>query len=547
MEVVAMTGSRQEDNPNDIQIEALRTAKEELANADEELRLQNAELSASREELERTNARYRDLFEGAPDGYIVTDPEGKILEANQAAARLLGCTTISLAQRQLSDLLPAIRIKGFCRRRSTSSQSRWEGTVFPISGEPFWASMTAAASYDEDGIPVNLRWLIRDITDRKKIEEALRESESHSTALASQLRELASELTLSEQRERHRIAKALHDHIQQLLVAAKLQTSTLLNRQADEDLAATAKLVYEMLGQTLAATRALTAELSPPILHDMGLGPALQWLARNFLEKHELKVEISFDPSGEPHDENVRVFLFDAIREILSNVVKHSGVKEARLECYRGKDERLRVIVSDKGVGFDRENLEYSEPQGFGFFSIQQRLHHMGGSLEIETAPGQGARITLIGPAPPRIERDADALSKQSQAGVPAEEASSAGKIRVVLADDHNIVRQGLVSILRMERDIEVVGEASNGAQAVNMARSLHPDVVVMDVSMPVLNGIEATIEIHRDMPDIKIIGLSMHEEGELSSAIRQAGAVGYVIKAGSPKALVTAIHKAVG
>jgi DNA-binding NarL/FixJ family response regulator len=107
--------------------------------------------------------------------------------------------------------------------------------------------------------------------------------------------------------------------------------------------------------------------------------------------------------------------------------------------------------------------------------------------------------------------------------------------------------RQGLAGLLRTEPDIEIVGEASNGAQAINLARLHRPDVVVMDVSMPVLNGVEATAEIQRDKPGIKVIGLSMHEEGELSSAIRQAGAVAYVPKGGAPEALVVAIRKAAG
>jgi DNA-binding NarL/FixJ family response regulator len=124
--------------------------------------------------------------------------------------------------------------------------------------------------------------------------------------------------------------------------------------------------------------------------------------------------------------------------------------------------------------------------------------------------------------------------------------ASEDGKIRVVLADDHHIIRQGLVSLLRSEPDLDVVGEAANGKQAVNRARSFRPDVVVLDVSMPVLNGVEATKEIMRALPGTKVIGLSMHEEGELSSAIRQAGAVAYVTKGGPPQALLEAIRKAV-
>jgi CheY-like chemotaxis protein/anti-sigma regulatory factor (Ser/Thr protein kinase) len=292
----------------------------------------------------------------------------------------------------------------------------------------------------------------------------------------------------------------------------------------------------------------LTADLIPPVLYDAGLGPALQWLARNFLEKHGLHVEVVFSPSGEPQSDDVRVFMFDAVREILFNVVKHSGEPIAHVECFRADDGCVQVVVRDQGEGFDPTRFQTGErSQGFGLFSIQQRLKHLGGRLEIDSRPGQGTRITIIGPPPPKTQQLPLRVARPSEHAVITEKDSNTSRIRVVLADDHHIVRQGLAGLLRTEPDIEIVGEASNGAQAINLARSLQPDIVVMDVSMPVLNGVEATMEIMRDMSDVKVIGLSMHEEGELSSAIRQAGAVAYVTKDGAPETLVAAIRKAAG
>jgi len=379
------------------------------------------------------------------------------------------------------------------------------------------------------------------------LEQRIEERTAEATTLASQLRELASELTLAEQRERQRLGKVLHDHIQQMLVAAKLQASILVNRQSSESLTASARLVYELLDQTLSASRTLTAELSPPILQEGGLGPALQWLARSFLEKYGLKVEVLFDPTGDPVVEDLRGFLFDAAREILFNVVKHSGVERASVNCFRGKDNRMHVAVSDQGKGFDPTQLMGRKTEGYGLFSIQQRITHMGGRLEIDSAPGQGTRITVIGPMPLTVAEKPHPEPQQAQPAISAEKPSGPEKIRIVLADDHHIIRQGLASLLRLEPDIEIVGEASNGAQAINLARSLRPDVVVMDVSMPVVNGVEATAEIQRDLPGIQVIGLSMHEDGDILSSIREAGAIAYVSKAGPPEALVRAIHKAAG
>lgn len=169
----------------------------------------------------------------------------------------------------------------------------------------------------------------------------------------------------------------------------------------------------------------------------------------------------------------------------------------------------------------------------------------MGGRLEIEAAPGKGTQVVLVGP-PAQADKErnpSDTRPVRSEARQTG--ASGTGGIRVLLADDHNIIRQGLAGLLRIEADIDIVGEASNGAEAVAMARAQQPDVIIMDISMPEMSGIEATIEIHRDYPNIQVIGLSMHEEGELSSAIREAGACAYVTKGGAPETLVTAIREA--
>ncbi len=378
------------------------------------------------------------------------------------------------------------------------------------------------------------------------LERRVEERTAETTALASQLRELASDLTMTEQRERQRLAKVLHDHIQQMLVAAKLQTTMLVNRQPTESMAAAARLVSELLDQSLAASRTLTAELSPPVLYDAGLGPALQWLARHFLEKHGLNIDVEFAPLAEPRTEDLRIFLFDAVREALFNVTKHSEVTKAHINGFRGAEGRIHLVISDEGKGFNPASLQGGgRSEGFGLFSIQQRIKHLGGQLEIHSAPGKGTRLTLVGPKPDLSPQFADAAIRHAFSEEPTARIPAAGKIRVLLADDHHIIRQGLAGLLRMDPDIEIVGEAANGAQAISLTRSLLPDVVVMDVSMPVLSGIEATAEIHRSLPEVRIIGLSMHEEGELSSAIRKAGACVYVTKGGAPEALIKAIHYA--
>ena len=117
--------------------------------------------------------------------------------------------------------------------------------------------------------------------------------------------------------------------------------------------------------------------------------------------------------------------------------------------------------------------------------------------------------------------------------------------IRIIVADDHRIVRNGLRTLLNSEPDIEVIAEAENGRKTVQMVRELLPDVVVMDVTMPDLNGIDATRQILAEFPQVKIIALSMHHHEQFVTGMLMAGASGYLLKDCSVEELTAAIRAA--
>jgi len=265
--------------------------------------------------------------------------------------------------------------------------------------------------------------------------------------------------------------------------------------------------------------------------------------------KHGLKVGLQAAESAEPESEETRVILFQATRELLFNVVKHAQTDSADVEIQTCGEDQVCIVVSDRGVGFDPAQCEGDEAAqaGFGLFSMRGRMDLMGGEVKIDSAPGKGSRITLLAPRrrTASLERPAleAVLSVSPHAKLRGGSMRAGPKIRILVADDHAVMRHGLVRILQGHRDLTVVGEAGDGLEALELARQLNPDVIIMDVNMPRSNGIETTIRIGQELPGIKVIGLSVGDESEAGTAMREAGAVAYVSKAQHSEALIATIR----
>jgi len=391
-----------------------------------------------------------------------------------------------------------------------------------------------------------------DITQRKAGEAALVELNralearvAEVSRQAGQLRGLASQLSRVEQHERQRLAKILHDHIQQLIVAAQMRSATLLRDAATERQRDAARAVQDVLAEALEVSRSLTVELSPPVLRETGLIGALDWLAGRMQEQHDFTVRLHAETGTEPQSEEMRFLLFECARELLLNVVKHAGVNAADLMLLRPRPGELSLTVSDEGRGFEQEVVSRrgDDETHFGLFSIKERLAHLGGRLGILSEPGRGTQVTLNVPLTqtPAVAGLAEAV-RQSTAAAP----DPADRRRVLVVDDHQIMRQGLAGLFQSEDDIDVVGEAADGEQAVAMAAALHPDVVIMDVNLgDGMDGVEATRRVLAAEPGVRVIGLSMHVDSAVADAMRAAGAAAYLTKGGPCEELLAAIRAA--
>jgi PAS domain S-box-containing protein len=427
-----------------------------------------------------------------------------------------------------------------------------------VNGDVKWIREKAYLEFDGKGDLKGGFGISQDITSRKQAEEQLRilndslerrvaERSAVAEFRTEQLQELTLELTLAEQRERQRLAMVLHDGLQQILVGSKIQLAFI---ERSQNIHQAVEQVSELIDDAIETSRSLTAELSPPILLQGDLILAIEWLVRWMHGKYGLNVRLIIQKKIEPPAEEITLLLFQSLRELLFNVVKHAGVKEVTVRMDE-HDGQIDTIVEDNGQGFDPAQLrvEGGRSEGIGLFGIRERLTFFGGRMEIESTPGKGSCFKMTLPHsilstgsrgfPRKGEPESDGADSLVR-GRPAVEVK---KIRVLLADDHIILRQGLSRLLRGENDMEVVGEAADGKSAVGLIRELLPDVVLMDVNMPGMGGIEAVKIIHKELPNIHIIGLSMFQEDERADAMRKAGAVAYIDKSGPSDAVIAAIR----
>jgi signal transduction histidine kinase len=215
-----------------------------------------------------------------------------------------------------------------------------------------------------------------------------------------QLRAMSIELLRVEKRERSRLAGVLHHHVQQLLLSARLHLNLLNQGQMAADERDAFSKADEALVAAMSDCRSLAVDLSPPILLEAGLGAALGWLAARMHKLHGFTINLDVDHTAGPQTRDMRVILFEIVRELLLNSCKHSGCSSARVSMARGPNRSLSIVVQDGGKGFDPEALTNDGARGekLGLLTIQERLAHLGGQMELHSTPGAGTRIRILAP-----------------------------------------------------------------------------------------------------------------------------------------------------
>jgi signal transduction histidine kinase len=373
---------------------------------------------------------------------IITAPVGQDAEAMAAALRSEGfetqiCQRLDECSRQMADSAGAVLMTEEALESEQASrfldvlrtQAPWSELpliILTSGGESRRAELLDLAAAAAGTVillerPISTRTLMRSVQvalrSRRRqyqvrdlvrqlaslnqtLEQRVAQRTAEAVERAQRLRLLSAELSLAEERERRRIAQVLHDDLQQMLMAARLYLRTLGKTENAAKRTGIIQRIQNMLERSFNLTRSLSVELSPPVLHDHGLAAALEWLAAQTRKHHGANVSVEADSSANPKAIDVRVFLFQAVRELLLNAVKHAAGSPVHIVMKSVGSDKLHVIVSDRGPGFDPATLDRQgiELGGLGLFSIRERMASFEGKLRIDSAPRRGTRITLIAP-----------------------------------------------------------------------------------------------------------------------------------------------------
>ena len=271
--------------------------------------------------------------------------------------------------------------------------------------------------------------------------------------------------------------------------------------------------------------RALLAELRPSTLTDADLGDLLRLLGNAHLRPDKYPGH-SYRNGEFTLPAEVQVAFYRVCQEALNNIAKHAKASQVEINLKQEEDV-IELSVHDDGQGFDpAQNILRS----LWLKMMRERAEAVGALLIVTSQPGTGTELTI---------RWIKAHLRRPMTISPLQ------PIRVMLVDDHPMVRRGLATFLKAFDDLQLVGEAESGEAAIQLCSEIMPDVILMDMVMPVMDGAAATRTIRQQFPQVQVIALTSFKEGELIKNALEAGAIGYLLKDVSADELAQAIRAA--
>lgn len=481
------------------------------------------------------------LLEDLDTGVANLSREGLILYANRRFAGILGVRGFATATgSSIQRYISAASWDSLNSALAAAVEAPIHGEMrINASGETRVVRLSLGPIFAKDGT-TTIRAVASEVTELVKTSQELRDSKAS-------LYSLSARLLQSQDEERRRIARDLHDITGQELavlgMSLELAARNLESpKKAREALTESVALAHKIEDEI----RTLSYLLHPPLLDELGLGSALSWYAEGFQKRTKIRVDTQIAPNLprlSPGDETT---FFRVVQESLANVLRHSGSPTARISLSMDAGV-ARLSVEDQGKGISREILTPGRDTtglGVGIAGMRERLLQIGGTLEINST---GSGTTVVATLP-LAKQEGHSEPGQGSRHLDEAQARPAAlpipvRKRILIADDHEVTRHGVVSLLAGELDIEVCGEAQDGLEVVAKAKELKPDLVLLDLTMPRAGGLTAAYEIRKMDAPPKILIFTNHSYHTLEENIRSAHCDGYVLKSNASRDLIRGIR----
>jgi two-component system, NarL family, sensor kinase len=485
--------------------------------------------------LQGAELPYRVLVESINEGAATLDRTGNVLYANARFAEILDLSVEKLVGTALVNHLPSwqrdklLELIAQGHRRSAGIELILEAPT----GPPKLVRFTLKPLKNTPRHTVCV--VATELTELVEANEALKSNEES-------LRQLSARLLQLQDEERRHIARDLHDITGQKLAFQSMALSALQTKQCPNLDAESQQALSESLNlnkEISAEIRTLSYLLHPPLLDELGLSSAARWYAAGFTKRTGIPIDIDVPQEIKRLSPDAEVAIFRVLQESLTNVHRYANTSRARLRIRTTEDD-IKVEIEDYGKGIQatksKSAQESVERLGVGIQGMTERIRQLGGRLEITSRPKRGTLVTATIPfGGSQVEVPASPIASTALASTFSADRPLASHLhqrqQILIADDHEMLRRGVRNTLQTEPDLEICGEAVDGQDAVDKARVLHPDLVILDINMPVLNGLVAVRQILRYCPTTKIVIFSVHDSDQTKQEIIAAGAHGFVSK----------------
>jgi two-component system NarL family sensor kinase len=485
---------------------------------------------------------YRLLVETIEEGAATLSDDGTVLYSNKSLAgffgvpleRFIGAPLQSFVSGNDAEFLKTL-IMG-----AKLASTRGEIKLIRRNSKPRTIRLTLSPNR-ELGLEA-ICAVATELTEVVDANEALRVTETS-------LRQLSARLLQLQDEERRRIARDLHDVTGQKIAVLSMSLDRLarLTEQRKPEAKDSIKESRDIVTQIGEEIRTLSYILHPPLLDECGLASAVHWYAEGFQKRSAIKLEVEIDANLPRLPSDAETTLFRVVQESLTNVHRYSGSSAAKIRISKNCSEVLLEVI-DYGHGIKAgtagTKFDGQAPLGVGIPGMRERLHQLGGELNVDFGT-TGTRVAATLPIR-KSEGQPDETENQTPLSFTIRSAEEARR-RILIADDHELMRRGLRGLLESHDEWAVCGEAVEGSEAVRKSTELKPDLVIMDVNLPGLSGIEAAQQIRVEREAAKILFFTVHDSDEIVREIIEVGALGYVAKSRASQDLIEAVRRVLG